>query len=286
MSISVTSLQTALGTDQSLMRRRTGDWSILVGAERALLLQVAHPVVAAGVQDHSNFRADPWGRLERTLTRVAAISHGPDPVGAAADLRRAHAAIRGHLPDGSAYHAFDPEAWRWVHETLLDSLFVGLDRFGRPWLPGERDQLFAEFQEVGSLLGVRDQDLAPTWADHADYMRTMVAERLEDNELVQELLATPRHAPPPPVRGVALAWPVVRPPTARVARAVTTGLLPRVLRERWGLRWSAIDRRRFRRAMVALRGATAALDRLPDRVRLHPAFYDAQHERAARNVAA
>src|SRR4051794_36586952 len=100
MSISVSTSPTALGTEDSLMRRRTGDWLILVVAERALLLQVAHPVVAAGVEQHSSFRQDPWGRLERTLSRVAAISHGPDPTGAAADLRAAHRSIQGHLPTG------------------------------------------------------------------------------------------------------------------------------------------------------------------------------------------
>jgi uncharacterized protein (DUF2236 family) len=257
------------------MRARTGDWLILVVAERALLLQVAHPVVAAGVEQHSTFRTDPWGRLERTLGRVATISHGPDPAGAAADLRTAHRSIQGRLPEGGRYHAFDPDAWRWVHETLLDSLFVGLDRYGRPWRPGERQALFEEFQEVGSLLGIPDRDLAPTWLEHADYMRTMVAEGLEDNDLVQELLATPRDAPPPPVRAARLAWPVVRPPAARVVRLVTTGLLPGVLRERWGLRWTATDRREFAAAVFALRRVSAVLDRLPDRLRLYPAFHEA-----------
>ena len=285
MSISVALGPTRLGTNASLMRRRTGDWLILVVAERALLLQVAHPVVAAGVEQHSTFRSDPWGRLERTLTRVAAISHGPDPHGAAADLRAAHRSIQGRLPSGERYHAFDPEAWRWVHETLLDSLFVGLDRYGRPWRPGERQALFEEFQQVGALLGIPERDLAPTWVEHADYMRTMVADRLEDNELVQELLATPRQAPPPPVRGARLAWPALRPPAAKVIRLVTTGLLPAPLRDRWGLAWTAADRRQYASAVFALRRVSAALDRLPDRLRLHPAFYAAQHgtqeERAA-----
>ena len=282
MSISVAPCRTtALGTDRSLMRTRTGDWLILVVAERALLLQVAHPVVAAGVEQHSTFRTDPWGRLERTLRRTAAISHGPDPEGAAADLRAAHRSIQGQLPDGQRYHAFDPEAWRWVHETLLDSLFVGMDRYARPWRPGERQALFEEFQEIGSLLGIPDRDLATTWVEHADYMRTMVHERLEDNALVQELLATPREAPAPPVRAARVAWPMLRPAAAKTTRLVTTGLLPPALRERWGLRWTTADRREFATAIFALRRFSRVLDRLPDRMRLYPAFHEALHvERA------
>src|SRR4051794_20825301 len=93
--------------------RIAGDARLLAGAGYALLLQVAHPVVGAGVAEHSDYRRDPWNRLWRTLDFVnLSVFGGPE---AAADVgrrtRALHTRIKGVRPDGERYHALEPEAF-------------------------------------------------------------------------------------------------------------------------------------------------------------------------------
>ena len=83
---------------------------MLMGGGRALLLQVTHPLVAAGVEQHSNYKADPWSRLFATLDTVFRIMFGTSEqsADAAARLRRRHSVVNGTSPDGTAYDALDP----------------------------------------------------------------------------------------------------------------------------------------------------------------------------------
>jgi uncharacterized protein (DUF2236 family) len=105
----------------------------------AILLQVAHPTVGAGVSEHSNFKADPWGRLLRTLDYSYAITYGGPKL--AADIgrrvREMHRQIKGVRADGVRYHALEPEAYSWVHATLALSIALGHERFGTRMSPGE-----------------------------------------------------------------------------------------------------------------------------------------------------
>ena len=101
---------------------------LLLGAgPRALLLQIAHPAVAAGVADHSDFRADPWRRLAGTLRSYLTIVYGTTAA-ARAEIRRLNALHRGIA--GPGYSARDPDLSLWVHATLVDSTIVGQRRAG------------------------------------------------------------------------------------------------------------------------------------------------------------
>src|SRR4051812_9828188 len=96
-----------------------GDARTMLGAGSALLLQVAHPTVAAGVREHSNFAEDPWGRLLRTLDFVNLVIYG-GPEAAARPrrkLREMHRPIKGAHPDGRPHHPLQPRAYAWVHPT-------------------------------------------------------------------------------------------------------------------------------------------------------------------------
>src|SRR5207245_7025140 len=114
------------------MLRRVGAGSIgLLGGGRALLLQLAHPLVAAGVHDHSDFRRDPLGRLQHTLEMMGSIITAEDAETQAAALRRfhdVHARIKGHLPEAvgalarnTQYSGHDPHLKLWVHATFMDT---------------------------------------------------------------------------------------------------------------------------------------------------------------------
>src|SRR5205814_764150 len=138
---------------ESITWRRAGDARTMFGAGAALMLQVAHPTVAAGVREHSDFKSDPWGRLWRTLDYVHMLVYGePDAaVNTGQAMRAMHQRIRGVAPDGRHYHALEPEAYAWVHATLAAT--IGLlpqtarDRLGLDWTKA----MDAELKVIGRL---------------------------------------------------------------------------------------------------------------------------------------
>jgi len=170
--------------------RAASDVRVLSTAGYALLLQVAHPTVGAGVGEHSDFRADPWGRLLRTLDYVNLLVYG-SPEQAAETARRVremHKRIKGTRPDGRRYHALEPEAYAWVHATLASALADGARTFGTPLKPGEHEDFWTEWVRVGRLVGVRPGELPERWAGFADYFDAMVRDELEDTPTVHLVL--------------------------------------------------------------------------------------------------
>jgi uncharacterized protein (DUF2236 family) len=249
----------------------------LILAGRALILQVAHPTVAAGVREHSSYRTDPWGRLERTLDSLYTVIYSPDAAAEGARLRAMHRRIRGVGPDGRRYHALEPEAYAWVHATIVETIVAAQAWGGRP-LRGERlDRYYAEMREVGGLLGLRDRDLPDRWDGFLDWYDEMVHTRLEDSDVVHDVLRTLSRPARPPVPVPAAVWGLARRPLGHLFRLGTVGLMPPVLRERFGWRWSAADDLEMRSLGAALRAADPLL---PGRLRvLGPAYLDAQRRR-------
>jgi uncharacterized protein (DUF2236 family) len=132
-----------------------GDVAAFIGGIRALLIQAAHPEVAAGVSDHSRYREDPLGRLSRTSAYVTATSFGAmTEVQAAVDVVRGmHRPVRGRSHRGRVYSAGTPRYAAWVHNTLTDSFLVAYQRFGpRPLSTADADRFVAEQTLVGELL--------------------------------------------------------------------------------------------------------------------------------------
>ncbi len=132
--------------------------TLLLGAgPRALLLQIAHPAVAAGVDEHSGFRSDPWGRLAATLRSYLTIVYGTSTA-ARAEIRRLNALHRGIV--GPGYSAHDPELSMWVHATLIDSTIVANHAWIEPLSRARRSAFYLETRPIGRALGVPD-DLLP-----------------------------------------------------------------------------------------------------------------------------
>jgi len=207
---------------------------LLLGAgPRALLLQLAHPAVAAGVADHSDFRTDPWRRLAGTLRSYLTIVYGTTPV-ARAEIRRLNALHREIT--GPGYTARDPELALWVHATLVDSTMAVADAWLESIGPDRRAAYYEETRPVGRAFGVRD-DLLPADVDaFEDYLDAMIGPggSVRVSPVARELADVVLHPPLAPLAG----WLSVVPPAAYAWTLwPSIGLLPASVREDYGLSW-------------------------------------------------
>lgn len=242
--------------------RRGSDARLLLAAGYALLLQVCHPTVGAGVREHSSYRRDPWGRLLHTLDYAYTMVYGgPQLAGEMGRrIRAEHRRIAGTMPDGSRYHALEPEAYAWVHTTLAEAIVAAHASFGRPLDEAERRRFWSEWRTMGRLLGIRERDLPAEWELFRAYFERMVEQRLERTAAAQDVLESLRDPPPPPVlaRFPAL-WRVLRLPGCHALHLTSVGLLPAALRERLGVSWSRAQQRQWGALAAALRAATPVM---------------------------
>ena len=183
--------------DPGLLGPGAASWSVIsepaaiVGGIRALLVQLLHPLAMAGVADHSRFRNDALGRLQRTASYVTATTFGatPDALAASAAVRRVHRRVAGTAPDGRAYRADDPHLLAWVSIALTSSFLV-TDRLyaPRPVNAGRADDFVAEQSRLGALLDPR-VDLDRIAADPGAFARGDVVLPLIDEGLLPVTVA-------------------------------------------------------------------------------------------------
>lgn len=241
---------------------------LLLGGTTALLMQVAHPLVAAGVHQHSDFRRDPFGRLLRTLDTTLAVVFGDEhaSLGAIARMNRIHAEIRGTSAGGRAYAARDPRLLLWVQTTLVLTSLRLYDEVMGPLAPDEREAYWEEAKPTAALLGIPAAMLPRTVADLERYERAMVA-----SDVVPD--ATARSVGRDVIRPFRwlpeLAyWP---------SDALAAALLPPPLRAPFGFRYGTAERLLFRGVVVAVRALRRVL---PDVLTVVPQAR--RFERAAR----
>jgi uncharacterized protein (DUF2236 family) len=212
---------------------------LLLGAgPRALLLQLGHPSVAAGVADHSDFRADPWRRLQGTLDSYLRIVYGT-ATAARAEIRRLNGLHR--TITGPTYRARDPELALWVHATLVDSTIVVADAWLEPLSRDRRLRYYAETLPIGRAFGIPpgvlppDLDAFETYLDRAMGPDGPVRVSPTARELAHAVLHPPLGPVLPPLAAVPAAayawtlWPSI-------------GLLPVGIRDGYGLRWGPRER--------------------------------------------
>jgi uncharacterized protein (DUF2236 family) len=172
-----------------------GDASMFVGGLRALLLQSLHPLAMAGVAGHSDYKGDPWGRLQRTSTFLAVTTFGTatDAQRAVDKVRGIHRRVRGVAADGRPYAAADPHLLEWVHIAEADSFLQAHQLYGAtPLDQAGRDGYVADIAEVASRLGVIDpprteRDLA----DRIEAFRPELHSTPAAREAARFLLLTP-----------------------------------------------------------------------------------------------
>lgn len=155
---------------------------IFLGAGRALLLQLAHPWVAAAIAEHSRTLADPIGRFHRTFDIMFAMVFGSldRALLSARQLHRRHTMIVGHMPEavgpfaaGSSYCANDVAALRWVHATLVETALMAHDLVLPPFSAEERERYWSESRMYGALFGLTPDDLPADWSAFAAYNEAM-----------------------------------------------------------------------------------------------------------------
>ncbi|MBJ7331574.1 MAG: DUF2236 domain-containing protein [Solirubrobacteraceae bacterium] len=222
----------------------------------ALILQTAHPTVGAGVAQYSGFAADPWGRLLRTLDYVSgSIYGGPQLAGEiGARVRNVHKTIKGIGADGQRYHALEPDAFAWVHGTLAASVIDGHAALGRQITPAEREQFWQEWKALGRFIGVRDRDLPEDWDGFRLYFDRTCADVLVAHPTVDEVFATLDAPKGPPIPGFPdWLWNAVRGPVGAPVKLISIGLLPPLLRERFGLPWTPAHEAAFNGLTRAIR---------------------------------
>jgi uncharacterized protein (DUF2236 family) len=132
------------------------DASMFVGGLRALLFQSLHPLAMAGVATHSDYRADPWGRLQRTSDFLFATTFGPAAQAerAVEIVHRVHERVTGTASDGRPYAANDPHLLRWVHVAEVDSFLTAFNRHGAQKLsPEMQDRYVANTAVIARALG-------------------------------------------------------------------------------------------------------------------------------------
>jgi uncharacterized protein (DUF2236 family) len=221
---------------------------VVAGWGRAILLQLAHPLVAAGVGDHSSFGGSllsGFRRLSSTVGAMLALTFGTEEeaIAAAARINRIHDRVSGQR-GSERYSAHDPELLRWVHATLLDSIPLTYEQLVGPLTAAERDRYCAEAAVMEPLLDIPEGLLPRTSADLDAYLREMLSGRRLAVTETSRSLARSILFPP----GWRLMWPVFRP-----VQLITIGHLPPSIRDGYGFSWTPRDARALARWTSALR---------------------------------
>ena len=204
---------------------------VLAGGSCALLMQAAHPMVAAGVVEHSTYATDPFGRLMRTLESSFDVVFGGRST-AEATIRRVnaiHRSVHGRMPGGDAsYSALDPEALLWVHATLVDTALRVYGRFVAPLSGADEQSYHEESGRVAVMLGV-PSGLLPA---RIGELREWMADRIADGtvRVTPEALQI-RDTVLYPIRALPrVVW--------DAAHLVSLSTLPAALRGQYGIGWS------------------------------------------------
>ena len=249
-----------------------GDLAIFLGGGRAALLQLAHPMVAFAVDQHSHTRADIVGRFQRTFRNVFSMVFGEldDAIAAARRVHNVHTRIHGEIPHAigswrarAPYHANDADALRWVHATLIDTTIAVRERLDGALPTALKDTYIVEMNRFAALFGIPRDLLADSWSAHEVYMRRMLA---------SDTLAVAPCAREMASFLVGRGGEHEQPPLGKIAEALSAELLPPGLVRAFDLRVSRMSRTSAR---VALAAFAPAYRRMPRRLVTIPARSEA-----------
>lgn len=245
----------------------------------AALLQLAHPYVAHGVDQHSETRRDPIGRFNRTFLHVYNMIFGTreDALDSARRVREIHDQVHGPIAEtvgrfraGDRYRAHDHDALFWVHATLVYSAVQTYELVIAPLTLADKDAYYAEMLRFAALFGIDPAYAPPDWNRFEAYFDDMVhSDTIRVGAAAQELshfLMTP----PSKASGPFFDWYML----------MTAGLLPQTLRAQFGFRYGPEHERTFDRSVASLRLTRRIL---PPRLRYVPAYFEAKRRLAGKS---
>ena len=247
---------------------------LFLAAGRALLLQLAHPWVAAAVAEHSKALTDPVARFHRTFKVVFTMVFGTidQAFAAARSLHRRHESITGLLPQaagpfeaGSTYRANNISALRWVYATLSDSALVAHDLVLGGVDPAERVRLYSESQLFAAMFGIPAHLLPADYTGLSAYVQAMCDSDILTVTAAARHIATQIFAP-------SRIWRV-----PRTYMTLTAGMLPERLRREFALPYDDAERRRSERALAVVRRVYRLL---PDQLRYVGPYHEAKQRLA------
>jgi len=238
---------------------------ILFGSFRALLLQVAHPAVADGVRQHSNFKTDYLGRAHRTFTSMIHIWFGDTQQATASALRlySIHSMIRGRVY-GKSYTANEAHLLMWVLATLVDTTVVAYEKAKGPLSTEEKEQFFQESKQTAQLMGIPLDKYPENWAGFSLYFERMI----HDGSLIVDQVAT----------DISLDLFDHYYLLKKISRLVAAGFLPTPIRAAYGLQFSKQQEKNFYRLLKISKFVT---NLIPLTLRSAPPWHQA-HYRLAR----
>jgi uncharacterized protein (DUF2236 family) len=242
---------------------------LIMGAARALLMQSAHPLIAQGALDHSDFASDPIGRFQRTAGWVTTVVFGTSDEAQAAtrSVNRLHRRVSGELPKehavaawapGAAYRAQDRDLLLWVHASLIDSMLVTHRTVIGNLRPDVGDRYVREWDVIARLMGLPE---GSTWESETG-MRNWI------NRQIRQGIALPGEGSRRVAR-VILGPGITGPALAKVTNLVTAGMLPNRLRREFEIRWNPAQGLAFRGLALSLRSARPLM---PRALRVSPVY--------------
>jgi uncharacterized protein (DUF2236 family) len=223
--------------------RRIGNSPVtpLLGGGTAVLLQVAHPLVAVGVAEHSDYRRDLWSRLGRTLRALYLITFGTkaEAEAAGAAVQAVHADVHGRtrtqlgrFRPGTAYSANDPDLMLWVHATLVEASLSAYQRFERALSPEAQQRYYREMALVARLFGTPAAAIPSTLGEFREYFDAQVAgDTITVTRTAKEIADVILEAPLPTLMRL----------FAPAHRLATAAQLPRRLRREYDLHWGPLQ---------------------------------------------
>lgn len=215
---------------------------VMLSGSRALLLEIAHPMIAAGVAQHSDFRRRPLRRLFSTVRVIQRLSFGGGQAvrQGTRDFHQCHHHVKGCLTervgqyaDGAGYDAADPQLRLWVLATMIESILLVYDQFVQPLDISARADYYEGSKTMARLMGLTSAVMPATYEAFQDYVQTTLNNgTLAVGESAREISHALFHHP-------------ILGPGTRLVGYAGIGLLPDHLREAYGFRWTDRDQNRL-----------------------------------------
>ncbi len=254
---------------ESLVWKYFGDNRMYLIGPRPAVLQNMLAQLGQGVLDHSVFFADTAARVKRSIPPIMMTVYGAEDDGEGIKVRDFHRDIKGDMPDGSRYHALDPETYYWAHATFVEQVLYFADTFVKRLTDEEKERIYLESKTWYRRYGVSDRPMPADYAGFQRYWDKMMDDIIVAHPIAKYGVGYVTKGFPRPKAMSPLAWKLIAPVFNPVAAFLTTGGMPPRARDLLGLPWNARKERAYQTFAAFWRSKPVnwVWDRLPMTVR-------------------